>query len=66
MDQEEEEQQEEQDEEEQEDDDDDEGKETLAGIIWLSGAASIRDCQVLVELGMTKPKSKFHSSRHRP
>ena len=39
---------------------------TLAGIIWLSGAASIRLCQVLVELGITKPKSKFHSSRHLP
>ena len=39
---------------------------TFAGIIWLSGAASIKLCQVLVELGITKPKSKFHSSRHRP
>lgn len=31
-----------------------------------SGAASIKLCQVLVELGMTNPKSKFHSSKHRP
>lgn len=34
---------------------------TLAGIIWDSGAASIRDCHVLVELGITKPNSKNHS-----
>lgn len=34
---------------------------TLAGIIWDSGAASIRDCQVLVELGITNPNSKNHS-----
>lgn len=34
---------------------------TLAGIIWDSGAASINDCHVLVELGITKPKSKNHS-----
>lgn len=31
-----------------------------------SGAASIKLCQVLVEFGMTNPKSKFHSSKHRP
>ena len=35
---------------------------TLAGIIWDSGAASIRLCHVLVELGMTKPNSKCQSS----
>lgn len=34
---------------------------TLAGIIWDSGAASIRDCQVFVEFGITKPNSKNHS-----
>lgn len=39
---------------------------TLAGIIWDSGAASIRDCHVLVELGITKPNSKNHSSKHCP
>lgn len=39
---------------------------TLAGIIWDSGAASIRDCHVLVELGMTNPNSKNHSSKQRP
>lgn len=39
---------------------------TLAGIIWDSGAASIKDCQVFVELGITKPNSKNHSSRHCP
>ena len=26
----------------------------------------MRLCQVLVEFGITKPKSKFHSSRHLP
>ncbi len=26
----------------------------------------MRDCHVLVDLGMTKPNSKFHSSRQRP
>lgn len=36
---------------------------TLAGIIWDSGAASIKDCHVLVELGMTKPNSKNHSEK---
>lgn len=36
---------------------------TLAGIIWDSGAASIRDCHVLVELGITKPNSKNHSGQ---
>ena len=35
-------------------------------LTWDSGAASIRLCQVLVEFGMTNPKSKFPSSRHRP
>ena len=35
---------------------------TSAGIIWDSGAASIKDCQVLVDPGMTYPNSKFHSS----
>lgn len=34
---------------------------TLAGIIWDSGAASMRDCQVLVLPGMTYPNSKNHS-----
>ena len=34
---------------------------TDAGIIWLSGAASITDCQVFVDPGMTNPKSKYHS-----
>ena len=34
---------------------------TLAGIIWSDGAASISDCQVFVDSGMTKPKSKNHS-----
>lgn len=34
---------------------------TLAVIIWDSGAASIRDCQVFVEFGITKPNSKDHS-----
>lgn len=34
---------------------------TLAGIIWDSGAASMTDCHVLVEPGITKPKTKFHS-----
>lgn len=38
---------------------------TLAGIIWDSGAASIRDCQVFVELGITKPNSKNHSEGRR-
>jgi len=36
---------------------------TLAGIIWDSGAASIRDCHVLVEFGMTNPNSKNHSAQ---
>jgi hypothetical protein len=35
---------------------------TLAGIICDSGAASISDCQVLVDDGITKPKSKYHSA----
>ena len=39
---------------------------TLAGIIWLSGAAWIKLCHVLVLLGMTNPNSKNHSSRHLP
>ncbi|KAE9544333.1 hypothetical protein AGLY_001512 [Aphis glycines] len=39
---------------------------TFAGIICDSGAASISDCQVLVELGITNPNSKYHSSRQRP
>lgn len=34
---------------------------TLAGIICDSGAASINDCHVFVELGITKPNSKNHS-----
>uniref|UniRef100_A0A1I8GSG7 Protein kinase domain-containing protein n=2 Tax=Macrostomum lignano TaxID=282301 RepID=A0A1I8GSG7_9PLAT len=37
----------------------------LADIIWLSGAASIIDCQVFVEPGITKPNSKFHSGVRR-
>lgn len=36
---------------------------TLAGIICDSGAASIKDCQVFVELGITKPNSKNHSAK---
>ena len=36
---------------------------TFAGIIFDSGAASIKDCQVLVELGITCPNSKNHSSK---
>lgn len=39
---------------------------TLAGIICDSGAASIRDCHVFVEFGITKPNSKNHSSKQRP
>lgn len=35
----------------------------MAGIIWDSGAASIRDCHVLVELGITNPNSKNHSGQ---
>ena len=34
-----------------------------AGIICDSCAASIVDCQVLVEPGITNPNSKFHSAR---
>ena len=34
---------------------------TVAGIICPSGAASIRDCHVFVESGMTNPNSKSHS-----
>ena len=34
----------------------------LAGIIWPCGAASITDCQVFVDSGMTKPKPKYHSA----
>ena len=37
----------------------------LAGIIWLCGAASMTDCQVLVEPGMTKPNAKAHSKREK-
>ena len=33
-----------------------------AGSILLSSAASIVCCQVLVELGMTKPNWKYHSA----
>ncbi len=37
----------------------------LAGSIWDSGAASMTDCHVLVDPGITNPKVKFHSSvRH--
>ncbi len=36
----------------------------LAGIIWLSGAASINDCHVFVEPGITKPNSKIHSEKN--
>lgn len=36
---------------------------TFAGIICDSGAASIKDCHVFVELGITKPNSKNHSER---
>ncbi len=39
---------------------------TRAGIIYDSGAASMSDCHVFVDLGMTKPNSKFHSSKQRP
>ena len=38
---------------------------TSAGIIFPS-SASITCCQVFVEFGMTKPKSKSHSSMHCP
>lgn len=34
---------------------------TSAGIIFPSPAASMVDCQVLVEPGITKPKVNFHS-----
>ena len=34
---------------------------TLAGIICSSGAASIIDCHVFVESGITNPNSKNHS-----
>lgn len=34
---------------------------TFAGIICDSGAASMRDCHVFVDEGMTNPKSKHHS-----
>ena len=34
-----------------------------AGIIWDSGAASITDCQVFVDPGITKPKSNNHSEK---
>ena len=34
---------------------------TFAGIIWFSGAASITDCQVFVEPGITNPNSNNHS-----
>eukprot|EP00965_Chrysotila_dentata_P219192 6190984-Pleurochrysis_carterae.AAC.5 len=37
----------------------------LAGIIWLSSAASMVCCHVLVELGMTKPNWNFHSETAR-
>ncbi len=33
------------------------------GIIWSSGAASIKDCHVFVDEGITKPKSKNHSRK---
>lgn len=36
---------------------------TLAGIICDSGAASIKDCHVFVEFGITKPNSKNHSEQ---
>lgn len=36
---------------------------TFAGIICDSGAASIKDCHVFVELGITKPNSKNHSEK---
>jgi len=35
---------------------------TFAGIICDSGAASMRDCHVFVDEGMTNPKSKYHST----
>lgn len=38
---------------------------TLAGIICDSGAASIKDCHVFVEFGITKPNSKNHSDKER-
>ena len=34
---------------------------TFAGIICDSGAASMSDCQVFVDEGITNPKSKYHS-----
>lgn len=34
---------------------------TSGGIIWDSSAASIVDCHVLVELGITNPKLNLHS-----
>ena len=37
-----------------------------AGIILPSGAASMRDCQVFVDSGMTNPKSNNHSSAQEP
>lgn len=37
---------------------------TLAGIIWDSGAASMTDCHVLVEPGITNPKSNLHSTQY--
>jgi hypothetical protein len=33
------------------------------GIIWSSGAASIKDCHVFVDEGITNPKSKNHSRK---
>ena len=34
---------------------------TCAGIICDSGAASMSDCHVFVDAGITNPKSKYHS-----
>jgi len=38
---------------------------TLAGIICDSGAASIKDCHVFVDEGITNPKSKYHSIKQK-
>ena len=38
---------------------------TFAGIICDSGAASMSDCHVFVDEGMTNPKSKYHSKENK-
>lgn len=35
------------------------------GIIWSSGAASINDCHVFMDSGITNPKSKNHSETNK-